>query len=130
MSPTGVISLAPDAVSCGGTLSVRDTLHESQWEALMNGQRNGPRRIAAISGAVALSLLALGSPAIAASGFQNCGPTLHVETRSSGSGLHQHSLNGVFYSKNVGPNGALVKKRWSSHSGNWTANPGGAAGCY
>ena len=87
----------------------------------MNDQRNWPRRLAAISGAIALSLLALGSPAIAASGFQQCGPTLKVETRSSGAGLHTHSLNGVFYSTNVGPNGAVVKKKWGSHSGNWTA---------
>ena len=76
--------------------------------------------------------LALASPgaAEASSGYQNCGPTLRVQTKSTGSAQHTHVFNGVVYSTNTGPNFRNVYKKWSGHSGSWSTNHNGSANCW
>lgn len=76
---------------------------------------------------VASASLGLSSTSLAAS--QSCGTTLYVQTRTVGSALHSHTMNGVNWTKNTGPNYEAVTKKWSAHNGTWFANPNGSASC-
>ena len=80
--------------------------------------------------AVTSMALMFATGADASSGTANCGPTLVVQTSSTGSGNHHHTLGaGGVFDQNVGPNVATVNHRWTAHSGNWTTNLPGSAGC-
>jgi hypothetical protein len=84
------------------------------------------RKIACVD-FVATASLGLSSTTSAAS--QSCGPTLRLQTRTVGTTLHSHTVNGVNWTTNTGPNYQAVTKKWSAHSGTWFANPNGSVSC-
>ena len=128
------LSISPDAGRCDDALAALVALDVPMGlvlrsEAHQIGESCEDRNELVVTSLIVVPGLSLGGIAHASSGNQNCGPTMNVRTSSTGTALHSHSLDGVMWQANAGPNSVTKSHTFNDHQGNWSTNLSGSATC-